>query len=239
MKKYKAAAMLMLIHGGCMEIGGVLCLIPALILGAERFDIQQYFSFKLPYFQDDLSMMLIMGALYGAMRIIGAVGLLKNRGAVAHSHIILGLIGLPLFRKNIAQRRVKSKGEPFDHAINLTDRAKFLLGINTGIDILRGQPFGEPADIRHIVILLNVLTRACDGNCVQEFEVVHIHHLNKCVGSSLLIWQLRPLVEDALGFLQQDLQVGDTHFCKGIITPLGDEVDLVLNVVHAVVNWGS
>ena len=79
MKKYKAAAMLMLIHGGCMEIGGVLCLIPALILGAERFDIQQYFSFKLPYFQDDLSMMLIMGALYGAMRIIGAVGLLKNR----------------------------------------------------------------------------------------------------------------------------------------------------------------
>lgn len=79
MKKYKAAAMLMLIHGGCMEIGGVLCLIPALILGVERFDIQQYFSFKLPYFQDDLSMMLIMGALYGAMRIIGAVGLLKNR----------------------------------------------------------------------------------------------------------------------------------------------------------------
>lgn len=79
MKKYKLAALLMIIHGGCMEIGGVFCLIPALILGPEKFDISSYFAFKLPYFQENLSMMLVMGAIYGVMRIIGAVGLLKNR----------------------------------------------------------------------------------------------------------------------------------------------------------------
>ncbi len=77
MKKYKLASLLMIIHGGCMEIGGVFCLIPALLL--EGFDISQYFSFKLPYFQDNLYLMLIMGAIYGIVRIIGAVGLLKNK----------------------------------------------------------------------------------------------------------------------------------------------------------------
>ena len=79
MKKYKIAAILMIIHGGFMELGGVLCLIPALSIGTDRFDIGQYFSFKLSYFQDNLYMMIIMGAMYGVLRLIGAVGLLKNR----------------------------------------------------------------------------------------------------------------------------------------------------------------
>ena len=52
MKRYKIAAWLMIIHGGFMEIGGVLCALPALILGSGKFDIGQYFSFKLQYFQD-------------------------------------------------------------------------------------------------------------------------------------------------------------------------------------------
>ena len=79
MKRYKIAARLMIIHGGFMEIGGVLCALPALILGSGKFDIGQYFSFKLQYFQDNLYMILFMGAIFGVMRIIGAIGLLKNR----------------------------------------------------------------------------------------------------------------------------------------------------------------
>ena len=62
-----------------MEIGGVLCAIPALILGSDKFDIGQYFSFKLPYFQENLYLILFMGAMYGIVRIIGAIGLLKNK----------------------------------------------------------------------------------------------------------------------------------------------------------------
>ena len=79
MKRYKIAAWLMIIHGGFMEIGGVLCALPALILGSGKFDIGQYFSFKLQYFQDNLYIILFMGAIFGVMRIIGAIGLLKNR----------------------------------------------------------------------------------------------------------------------------------------------------------------
>lgn len=78
-KHYKIAAILMLIHGGCMELGGVLCMIPALALGPENFDISQYFAFKLPYFQENLYLMMVMGGLYGILRVIGAAALLKNR----------------------------------------------------------------------------------------------------------------------------------------------------------------
>lgn len=79
MKKYRIAAVLMIIHGGFMEIGGVLCMIPALMLGTDKFDIGQYFEFKLSYFQENLYLMMVMGAIYGVLRLIGAIGLLRNR----------------------------------------------------------------------------------------------------------------------------------------------------------------
>lgn len=79
MKKYKIASVLMIIHGAFMEIGGCFCLIPIFIIGADRFDINEYISFIVPYFQDSMNLMLIMGMLYGIIRVIGAIGLWKNR----------------------------------------------------------------------------------------------------------------------------------------------------------------
>ncbi len=79
MKKYKIASILMFIHGTFMEIGGCLCLIPIFIMGSDKFDVKQYFSFIVPYFQDNMNLMLVMGTIYGIVRIIGAVGLWKNR----------------------------------------------------------------------------------------------------------------------------------------------------------------
>lgn len=79
MKKYKIAAILMLIHGGFMEIGGCFAVIPALLMGSDKFDVAQYFSFKLPYFQENLYLMIVMGAIYGIVRVIGAIGLLRNK----------------------------------------------------------------------------------------------------------------------------------------------------------------
>lgn len=75
----RIAAILMIIHGGFMEIGGVLCMIPAFMLGTDKFDIGQYFEFKLSYFQENLYLMMVMGAIYGVFRLIGAIGLLRNR----------------------------------------------------------------------------------------------------------------------------------------------------------------
>ena len=48
-------------------------------MGSDKFDINQYISFKVPYFKDNMNLMLVMGAIYGIVRIIGAVGLWKNR----------------------------------------------------------------------------------------------------------------------------------------------------------------
>ena len=79
MKKYKIASVLMMIHGAFMEIGGCFCLIPIFILGADKFNINEYISFIVPYFQENMDLMLIMGLLYGIVRVIGAVGLWKNR----------------------------------------------------------------------------------------------------------------------------------------------------------------
>ena len=62
-----------------MEIGGCLCLVPVFILGSDQFDINQYFSFIIPYFKDNMDLMLVMGVIYGTVRIIGAVGLWRNR----------------------------------------------------------------------------------------------------------------------------------------------------------------
>ena len=69
----------MMIHGAFMEIGGCFCLIPIFILGADKFNINEYISFIVPYFQENMDLMLIMGMLYGIVRVIGAVGLWKNR----------------------------------------------------------------------------------------------------------------------------------------------------------------
>lgn len=78
MRKYKIASVLMLIQGGLMEIGGCLCLIPALIF-SNQFNPNQYFSFVVPYFSENLHLVLVAGFIYGIIRIVGAVGLWKNR----------------------------------------------------------------------------------------------------------------------------------------------------------------
>lgn len=79
MKKYKIAALLMIIHGGLMEIGGALSFIALIVLKTDKFNIEQYVFFKFPYYQDNVYMMIVMGVIYGMVRVIGAIGLLKNR----------------------------------------------------------------------------------------------------------------------------------------------------------------
>jgi len=79
MKKYKIAAILMIIHGGFMEIGGCFSLIPVLLFGSDSFDVGKYFSFIVPYLQENLYLMMVMGGIYGIVRLIGAVALLKNK----------------------------------------------------------------------------------------------------------------------------------------------------------------
>ncbi len=79
MKRYKIAAVLMIIHGAFMEIGGCMCLIPIFVLGSDKFDINQYISFIVPYFQENMNLMMAVGTIYGMVRVTGAIALWKNR----------------------------------------------------------------------------------------------------------------------------------------------------------------
>jgi uncharacterized membrane protein (UPF0136 family) len=79
MKKYKIASALMFIHGAFMEVGGCLCLIPVFAVGSDKFDMNRYFTFIVPYLKENMNLMLVMGTIYGIVRMIGAVGLWKNK----------------------------------------------------------------------------------------------------------------------------------------------------------------
>lgn len=79
MKKYKIASILMIIHGGFMEVGGCLAFIPILAMGSDKINMSSYFSFIVPYLQENLNLMMVMGGIYGVVRVIGAIALLKNR----------------------------------------------------------------------------------------------------------------------------------------------------------------
>ncbi len=62
-----------------MEIGGCLSLALIPLLQTDALDIGRHFSFIIPYFQENLSIMLMIGVIYGVMRVVGAMGLLRNR----------------------------------------------------------------------------------------------------------------------------------------------------------------
>ena len=79
MKRYRMAAVLMIVHGAVMELGAFVALIPILATGTDADTIGQYFHFIVPYLQDNLYLMMAMSGVFGVVRIIGAIGLLRNR----------------------------------------------------------------------------------------------------------------------------------------------------------------
>lgn len=48
-------------------------------MGNDKFDTGEYFSFIVPYLNDNMNLMFVMGTIYGIVRVIRAVGLWKNR----------------------------------------------------------------------------------------------------------------------------------------------------------------
>lgn len=75
MKNYKIASILMIIQGAIMEIGGCLLFALTLIMGTGKMDI----NFIVPYFQENFQLVVLMGLPNGITRVIGAIGLWKNK----------------------------------------------------------------------------------------------------------------------------------------------------------------
>ena len=74
MKRYKVAAILLMIHGA-IEIFGFFAVLPVWLFGAEQIDA---ISFAMPFLQDNLNLAAVAGVIWGTTRIIGAIGLFKN-----------------------------------------------------------------------------------------------------------------------------------------------------------------
>jgi hypothetical protein len=77
--RYRAAAVLMLMHGALMEVGVFVALVPLLAIGVDFDTVGQYFSFNVPFFQEHLVDMMVLSGIFGITRIIGAIGVLRNR----------------------------------------------------------------------------------------------------------------------------------------------------------------
>lgn len=79
MTRYRWAAILMLVHGGLMEFAVFLALGPMLLLGVDSAAASRYFHFALPFLNDNLFLMMAMSGVFGAVRMIGAIGVPRNR----------------------------------------------------------------------------------------------------------------------------------------------------------------
>lgn len=62
-----------------MEGGTFLGFVVLATLGVSQQAVGEHFSFIVPFFQDHLYLMMIMSGIFGALRVTGAIGVLKNR----------------------------------------------------------------------------------------------------------------------------------------------------------------
>ena len=77
-KKFKIAAILMLIHGAMMEAGTGLMLMPLIFKGGLDLNAIPPI-FAIDFFRNNIFFMIPMSVVIGIARVIGAIGVLKNR----------------------------------------------------------------------------------------------------------------------------------------------------------------
>ncbi len=76
-KKLNAAAILMIVHGALMEAVPGILLMPFATTNGNTGEFPPIFAFD--FFSNNLTLMLPMAVIFGITRVIGAVGILKNR----------------------------------------------------------------------------------------------------------------------------------------------------------------
>lgn len=88
-RQLRTAAGLLLIQGIVME-GLIALALPAmLVLGLNPGDLPAgAHIFALPYLNENLKLMIVMSGIFGALRTIGAIGVLKNRAWGLHLSLI-------------------------------------------------------------------------------------------------------------------------------------------------------
>jgi hypothetical protein len=78
MKGYSIAGLIMIIHGGIIEISGRLILFLTISKNRALLENEPYLSLFIPE-REHLNRMLMLGGIYGIIRLIAALGLFMNR----------------------------------------------------------------------------------------------------------------------------------------------------------------
>lgn len=73
------AAALQMMQAILMELTPFVGLFVLLLLGIDVSALPGGFSFVVPFFQENLPLMMVMSGIFGTLRLLGAIGLLRNR----------------------------------------------------------------------------------------------------------------------------------------------------------------
>ena len=164
-----------------------------------------------------------------------AVDLFEDRSA-GHNHVILAAVLLQFVREDVLQRSVGTEVQAADVPVDLLQFREQVLGVDVGLDVDGLGAFRKLADLAEIVILLDVLAGTGDGEQVEHLEVVKIERFEKALSGSLLGIEPQPGIEPCLGLAKGLLDTRDAVVVEGVVLALGDERNLILQVVHAAVD---
>ncbi len=62
-----------------MELGALLALPVLVVTGLDQGDVGDRFPFALPYLQNNLYLLMIMSGIFGILRVLGGIGILRDR----------------------------------------------------------------------------------------------------------------------------------------------------------------
>ncbi len=77
--RFRVAAWLVIAQGVVMEMGAPLALPVFLVTGLDQKDVGEHFRFALPYLQNNLYLLMIMSGIFGSLRVLGGIGILRDR----------------------------------------------------------------------------------------------------------------------------------------------------------------
>jgi len=165
-----------------------------------------------------------------------AVGLPEDGVAGLDFDIVFFRVCFALFRQQIGNRRVERERQALQSLVDLADVRELFLRVDARIFVARRQAFREASDFAHIVIFFDVATRAGDRHEVEQLEIILVHHVHETLHRALRVREVLPLVENELRPPQRRLDTRDALLQKCVVLALGDERDLILDVVHAIVD---
>lgn len=97
--QYRVAAWLVIAQGAVMEVGAFLAMPVLVMLDVDESGIGEHFHFALRYFRDILYLLMVMSGIFGVLRVLGGVGILRNRlwGLVVTAVMCLVTLVLMIF----------------------------------------------------------------------------------------------------------------------------------------------